>query len=174
MGRKKGAKQNDWCVYKKEYNGELYEKNEARYPLPQIGDYVIIWRRRENYKRGYGKDGDVIGVWELDDNCLDALNRPLVYQVKEYKLGIDKPTARGNSVYLESGGIRGYVTYKKWIDTISISNGYYHLEVRPNARQVYDSQDVFCHDSKKQIPAEYVPSKEKALRQKEKEDKKNP
>ena len=128
-------------------------------------------RRRENFKRGYGKDGDVIGTWGFDENCLDALNRPLVYRVIEYKLGIDKPTARGNAVYLESSGIRGYFTYKKWIDTISICNGYYLLEIRPDARQVYDSQDVFNPSSDKLIPAEFVASKEKKLRAKEKEDK---
>lgn len=146
MGRKKGEKQNEWCVYRKPYEGKLYDKNMYLHELPQVGSYVVIWRRRENFKRGLGKNKDVLGVYNLDDNCLDALNRPLVYKVVEYKLGTDKESAlnKANSVYLESEGIRGNLIYKKWIDTVSICNGYYYLEVMDSKKQVYDSQDVYA------------------------------
>ena len=164
MGRIKGQKQNEWCVYKKKYEGELYEKNEYRYPLPPVGSYVVVWRRRDNFKKGYGADGTVLGVYNLDDNCLDALNRPLVYKVVEYKLGSDKENAvkMQNSVYLESAGLgRGY-TYKKWIDTVSITNGYYYLEIQESSKPIYDSQDVFNPNSAKCPVAEQIPSIEKA------------
>lgn len=160
MGAKKGAKQNDWCVYRKPYEGKLYEKNEYLHELPPVGSYVVVWRRHENFKRGYGKNKDILGVYDLDDNCLDALGRPLVYKVVEYKLGTDKEVAtnKANSVYLESGGIRGLVTYKKWIDTVRICNGYYYLEIMESSRQIYDSQDVYCMSIDDKPVAEKVAS----------------
>ena len=122
MGRKKGMPQNDWCVYRQKDMGELHEKNEVRFELPPVGSYVVV-RIRETKLRGYGKDKDIIGTYELDDTCLDAMGRALVYKVMDYKLGIDKPLARGNAVYLEATTKRGHYTYKKWIDTLRISIG---------------------------------------------------
>lgn len=159
MGAKKGAKQNQWCVYKQKDMGELHEKNEVRFELPPIGSYVVV-RVRHTYLRGYGKNGDVRGAYVLDDNCLDAMGRALVYKVIDYKLGIDKPLDRGNAVYLEATTRSGYV-YKKWLDTLRISIGYYYLELRPDSRQVYESKDYYDCNSMDCPVAEYISTKRK-------------
>lgn len=158
MGRKKGQPQNDWCVYRQKDMGELHEKNEARFPLPPVGSYVVV-RVRETFLRGYGEDKSVLGIYNFDDNCLDAWGKPLVYRVMEYKLGIDKPTAPGNAVYLEARTKRGHYTYKKWIDTLRISIGYYQLEVRPDDEQIYEHVEFYNHGVENCPVAEYTSSK---------------
>ena len=85
----------------------------------------------------------------------------------EYKLGIDKPTAPGNAVYLEATTRRGHYTYKKWIDTIRISIGYYYLELRPDDTQVYEYKDFYDSNLEDCPIAEFTPSKRKKMAQSE-------
>jgi len=122
--KQKRAK-NNWRVPKSVDRGPLFEHNEVRYPLPEVGSNVIVMVRK-TYDRGYGDDGTVRSSWEPDDTCVDAWGAPLVYTVVEYKLGIDKPLARANAVRLEATMKSGFV-YTRTLPTIHISMGYYFL-----------------------------------------------
>ena len=153
MGQKKGAKQNDWCVYKKKYEGQKYEKNPHLYDVPAIDDWVVVWVRKPNYERGRGKDNNILGVYELYDRCIDANRRPLVYQVVGYEYSKDSTVGL---VKLESVNSPNY-TYKCELDSIRICNGYYRLE-KTTSLHPYDALDVIKKKAEDLPVAEYIKS----------------
>lgn len=159
MGRKSGEKQSAWSVYRKKEVGELYDHNIVKNPLPPVGAYVVV-RRAEVHPRGIGKNQDIKVSYFFDDNCLDAMGRPLVYQVMEYKLGIEHPTLRANAVHLVATTKSGF-QYHKYIDTIRASNGYYYLEIQESSKQLYEAEDVYNAHSDDNPVAEYITMVEK-------------
>lgn len=142
---KKTRTKNNWRMKRAVDNGPMYETNEARYPLPEIGSHVIVCVR-ETYARGYGEDRSVRGVWQVDDSCRDAWNAPIVYEVMEYKYGIDKPTLKGNAVRLEAKMRSGLGTWTRTLPTVSISNGYYRLLEREHGEQFFKKFRVNSKD----------------------------
>lgn len=164
-GREKKTRAvHDWRKKKAVDNGPLYEKNEVRFPLPPVGSHVVVWVRK-TFKRGYGEDGNVRSTWVPDDSSRDAWNRPLVYKVVDYKLGIDEPLSKGNAVRLEATMRSGFV-YSRTLPTIHCTNGYYRLFDKDTSAQYLAAVLV----NPKAIPvAELNP---RARREKESKDKK--
>lgn len=154
MGRKKGEKQSAWSVYRKKEVGELHDHNVVKNPLPPVGSYVVV-RRAEVHPRGKGKNLDIKVSHFFDDTCLDAMGRPLVYQVVEYKLGIEKPTSRANAVHLVATTRSGF-QYHKYIDTIRATNGYYLLEIQESSKQIYEAEDVYNASSDDNPVGEFI------------------
>ncbi len=85
---------------KSESVGIMYEKNEVLRPLPEIGEYVIVetqtWRPSDIRHMVSEEPG-----WKVEDCHRDAYNRPIIYLVEGYTMGIDKPLQPMNKVILK-------------------------------------------------------------------------
>ncbi len=78
---KKKRRQTGYRLYQQKDNGILYDKNEARFPLPEVGDFVII---EEKYVYTRGKDDwKIKAVYKPSDSYISGYGFPLVFEVVE-------------------------------------------------------------------------------------------
>lgn len=85
---------------KSESVGIMYEKNEVLRPLPKVGEYVKVeeqtWRASD-LRNMISEEPE----WKVDENHRDAYDRPIIYRVEGYTMGIDRPLDNKNKVILK-------------------------------------------------------------------------
>ncbi len=135
---KKHWAQNEWGCKRQKDLGEINCENKVKYPLPDIGDFVYVRVNHVYFKR-QGAEKNIKCKYELDDGYVDAWGAPVVFKVVGYSLSKDEPLAKGNYILLEGKRNGSSYIYKKSIDTIRVSIGYYFLEQRPDDKQIYRS-----------------------------------
>ncbi len=117
--KKQTRRQTGYALKQKKDVGIIYDKNEARCPLPEIGDKVVI-EEKYVYSR---RKGIVKAIYKPSDSYLSARGVPIVYEVKE--ITVPEDPLRG-IVYLEAY-VNPQLTYKARIDKLRVSIGFYRL-----------------------------------------------
>ncbi|WP_026653362.1 hypothetical protein [Butyrivibrio proteoclasticus] len=149
----KRRKQTGYRLFQKKDYGTIYEKNEARFPLPDIGDYVIV-----EYKHTYSRrrnEGKVKAVYKPDSSYYSANGLPLVFKVVDITCPEDP--LKG-AIMLEATVKSGY-TYKSSVNKLRVSIGYYRLNKQESGAQLTESPTNDIDD----MIAEFAPFYRKKL-----------
>ena len=117
--KKQTRRQTGYALKQKKDVGVLYDKNEARFPLPDIGDRVII-EEKYVYSR---RKGIVKAIYKPSDSYLSARGVPIVYDVVE----ITNPEDPLKGLILLEAYVNPQLTYRARIDKLRVSIGYYRL-----------------------------------------------
>ncbi|AOZ97839.1 hypothetical protein [Butyrivibrio hungatei] len=143
----KKRKQTGYKLHQKKDFGPIYEHNEARYPLPNIGDYVIV---DVKYTYSRTKQGKIKAVYKPYDRYFGANGLPLVYKVVDITCPEDPLSGE---IRLEATSKSGY-TYKDGIGKRRVSIGYYRLSKRASGEQLTEPLITDIDD----MIAEFAPS----------------
>lgn len=129
MSKKKGEKRAYRC-YSREYTtrlGECKETNEAVWPMPEIGDRVVVFQNVIETRNWKTEHGALPCLYKPSDSYFDAFDEPAEYEVKGFTKGRDCPMDPHNYIELYYHSLHGNTGYSSYVKTMLVSIGYLYL-----------------------------------------------